>query len=423
MSNITYDLTKKLKIICHKCGQKLDVTGIQPFSTLPCPNCQTALTVPAWFDTYLLEELVGVGGMASVFRALDVTLDREVAIKILNKDIVGAGNNIDLFLHEARTAAIINHQNVIPIFTCGVFQSQPYLVMQYMNSGSLQDVMDQHGPLLPLPNVIQWMRDAAIGLETALRYGVTHHDIKPANIMLDAEQCAKIGDFGISSSINTQRNSMLAEQLKTWVTPDYVSPEKVLYDAEDHRGDIFSLGATFFYLLSGRNPYFGNTIHELVHDRTLHPPPFVHEIRGDIPVGISQLIMAMMHLNPAKRPAYPQIVETLTPYLQPKQQSASNGKKKILSTKKPQGQKVRPSRTTAQSKKPGQRNVKQQGMSSSVLISLILGGVVLLLVVVFLVIAFTQEKKPTGPTVLKNPLKSSAPAPTRQSSPFGYKAP
>ena len=100
---------KVLKISCHSCGQKLDLTNFPAFSRVACPQCGTELIVPKWFDNYLLEEAGGEGGMATVYRALDLALDREVAIKVLNSDLGSKQEVSELFLHEARTAATINH--------------------------------------------------------------------------------------------------------------------------------------------------------------------------------------------------------------------------------------------------------------------------------------------------------------------------
>ncbi|MBE6373283.1 MAG: hypothetical protein E7055_14595, partial [Lentisphaerae bacterium] len=126
---------RQVKIFCHHCQQKLEVTGLQPFAHIDCPACGTDLIVPKWFDSYLLEEPCGRGGMSSVYRALDIALDREVAVKIM--DPKGPGGQ-EGFLNEARTAATINHSSVIPIYTCGIYEGQAYIVMQFMTGGSLE---------------------------------------------------------------------------------------------------------------------------------------------------------------------------------------------------------------------------------------------------------------------------------------------
>jgi len=153
-----------LKIFCHVCQQKLDVSGLSPFAHFNCPACNAELIVPKWFDNYLLEEPAGTGGMATVYRALDPALDREVAIKILSPEVASAKERSELFLHEARTAATINHYAIIPIYTCGIFEGQPYIVMQYLGGGTLELKIKMERKGLPLKQTIKWIRDIADGL-------------------------------------------------------------------------------------------------------------------------------------------------------------------------------------------------------------------------------------------------------------------
>lgn len=300
-----------LKISCHKCQQKLDVTSLEPFSHFACPSCETDMIVPKWFDNYLLEETGGAGGMATVYRALDLALDREVAIKILNPEVASQKERSELFLHEARTAATINHYAVIPIYTCGEFENQPYMLMQYMNNGSLEQKMKSPHDPLPVKDVVRWIRDTAEGLDNAKRHGIIHHDIKPGNIMLDNEGNAKIGDFGIAQAINDYRTNKIFEITKSWVSPHYVSPEKVLNGREDYQGDIYSLGATFYHLITGSTPFDHDDINELIRIRLHKDPVPPIQKRRDIPSEISQLIMSMMNREPDKRPGYREIIKTL----------------------------------------------------------------------------------------------------------------
>ena len=119
-----------LKITCHHCKQKLDVSSLEPFSRINCPRCNTELIVPERFDSYLLHEPGGCGGMASVYRAHDPALDREVAIKILNPEYSSDPSRSAQFLQEARTAATVNHHAIVSIYTCGIYQGRSYIVMQ-----------------------------------------------------------------------------------------------------------------------------------------------------------------------------------------------------------------------------------------------------------------------------------------------------
>ncbi|HCE43397.1 MAG TPA: hypothetical protein DET40_07600 [Lentisphaeria bacterium] len=299
------------KITCYKCAQKLDLTELEPFSKVNCPSCNVEIIVPKWFDNYLLEEPGGVGGMAVVYRALDLTLDREVAIKVLNPDVASKTERSHLFLHEARTAATVNHYAVLPIYTCGEFEGQPYIVMQFMDGGSLDKKLEENKEHFPISDVVKWIRDVAEGLDNARRHGIIHHDIKPANIMMDKDGNVKIGDFGIAQAMRDSRSESIAILTKSWASPHYVSPEKVLEGKEDHTGDVYSLGATFYQLISRQTPFDKEDIDELVRIRTVEDPPSPKKHRPEIPQTISDLIMKMMSRKPDARPTYRDIVSCL----------------------------------------------------------------------------------------------------------------
>jgi serine/threonine-protein kinase len=262
-----------------------------------------------------LEEPGGIGGMATVYRTLDLALDREVAIKVLKPELSKDAIRAELFLHEARTAATINHYAVIPIYTCGVFEDQPYIVMQYMGGGSLETRLKMARGVLPIAEVVRWMRDVAEGLENARRHGIAHHDIKPGNIMLDADGNAKIGDFGLAYAVNDARSVRIAEMTKTWLSPNYVSPERVINGKEDYLGDVYSLARTFYHLSTGFTPFNHAEVEELVKLRLKNDPQPPHLQRPDLPFNLSHLILAMMDRAPDRRPDYKEIASSLSDYL------------------------------------------------------------------------------------------------------------
>ena len=326
---------KVLKISCHSCGQKLDLTNFPAFSRVACPQCGTELIVPKWFDNYLLEEAGGEGGMATVYRALDLALDREVAIKVLNSDLGSKQEVSELFLHEARTAATINHHAVVPIYTCGIHEGQTYIVMQFMSGGSLEDLLDKSTEPLPIAHVASWMRDTAMGLQNACEHGIIHHDIKPANIMLDQEGKAKICDFGISQVVSGKKEDSTVKLTDSWVSPHYVSPEKLVNGKEDFRGDIYSLGATFYHLITGNTPFTENDLDELFRTKVNNDPMAPMHHRKDIPESISNLILAMMDRDPEKRPTYGEIIGALDKYLANPSGARKTGAKRPGGARKP----------------------------------------------------------------------------------------
>lgn len=301
---------RRLKISCSGCNQKLDVSTLNPFSQFECPVCGTVLKVPQRFDNYLLESAEGLGGMATVYRGRDTTLDREVAIKVLSPAVARDRERCELFLNEARTAATINHYAVVPIYTCGIFEEQPFIVMQFMKNGSLEKKIDTESPP-PVLEALKWMKSVSEGLECAHRHGIIHHDVKPGNIMIDNTGNAKIGDFGIAQAINDTRATRIFEITKAWISPHYVSPEKAVSGKEDYRGDIYSLGATFYQIFTGHTPFKNDDIEELIKLRLIQDPPSPRRYNRAIPRRLARLLLDMMQINPLGRPDYEEIIAEL----------------------------------------------------------------------------------------------------------------
>ncbi len=324
---------RAIKIFCHKCQQKLDVTNLEAFSRFLCPMCGAELIVPDWFDNYILEEPIGVGGMATVYRALDLALDREVAIKILNQEVLPESELSELFLNEARTAATINHYAVVPIYTCGVCDGKTYIVMQFMNGGSLETRLRNSGGRLPVDEVARWIHDVAEGLENANKHGIVHHDIKPANIMLDSDSNVKIGDFGLAQAVR-EGNSKVQKLTDAWISPNYVSPERISSGKESFQGDIYSLGATFYHLVTGVTPFSNDKLEELIWMRLKHNPVAPNQIRPELAPELSALIMKMMSRAPDMRPSYREIVTSLEVYLRGKNSTMTGTRRFASSTRK-----------------------------------------------------------------------------------------
>ncbi len=303
------EVPRKIKIACPKCLQKIDVTELPSFSRINCPVCNQPLIVPKWFHSYLLEEIEGRGGMATVYRALDVALDREVAIKIMDAK---PGVSSDRFLQEARMAATINHNAVVPIYSCGENDGSAFVVMQFMGGGTLEQRLNRANGRLPIAETARWIRDICEGLDNARAHNIVHHDIKPANILLDLESNAKIGDFGLAQVLMREPGMRMGgDTTRMWVSPHYVSPEKVRTGEEGPDGDIYSLGATFYQLLTGTTPFRNNDTEELLRMRLEQDPVPPVMIRPEIGQTLSQLIMSMMNRNPVERPAYKQIIQQI----------------------------------------------------------------------------------------------------------------
>ena len=305
-----------LKISCPHCGQKLDVTGLQPFTRINCPVCQGQVIIPRRFDQLFLEEPVGSGGMARVYRALDVNLDREVAVKILNENITKQPDRVKLFLNEARSAAAVNDPHVVPIYSCGEFEDQPYLVMQYMGGLSLDRQIQKEGGFVSIEFCLKSVASVARGLGAAYRHGIIHHDVKPGNILVDVDGNVKIGDFGLAQIVRDENAPAIEELLRHWASPYYVSPEKARVGKEDHRGDIYSLGATLYHAVTGRPPWTGGSAKEIIFARLKGEPPVPpHQLRPEVSTAVSDYVLRMLSENVADRPqTYEQIYEALEEY-------------------------------------------------------------------------------------------------------------
>jgi predicted RNA-binding Zn-ribbon protein involved in translation (DUF1610 family) len=239
---------------CPACGATIDTSKADPLVRMACPQCGEKIRVQRAFNNFELVETLGIGGMGTVYKARDTLLDRFVALKLLRKDL---GDEIDYatrLQQEARVAASVNHPNVIQVFSSGKDHGQFYLVMELVDHGSLDDLIEQKKSL-PEELVLLAGIQVAKGLRAAQAKGLIHRDVKPANILFADEQTAKIGDFGlagVAAETGETRNEI-------WGTPYYVAPERLYNRPEDFRSDIYSLGATLFHAISGRAPIEGDT--------------------------------------------------------------------------------------------------------------------------------------------------------------------
>lgn len=294
------DRSSRLKIACPSCTQKLDTTGYEPFEEVACPTCGCVILVPKPFGEFLLEEKIGRGGMAVVYRALDMTLHRDVAIKVLDETIAAEEGASGRFLREGRAAAAISHINVVPIYSSGEAEGLPYLVMQYMEGLSLDRQISKAKQPIPLRFCLRAGAEAARGLEAALREGIIHHDVKPANILIDADGVAKVGDFGLAQLFGDDGHG--DEETNQWATPYYVSPEKVRDGREDYRGDIYSLGATLYHLIAGVPPFSGGSERAVMDARLEVPAPPLERHREGLPPAVLEIIHSMLRRDRDNRP-------------------------------------------------------------------------------------------------------------------------
>lgn len=235
---------------CEACGCVMDVSMMQPFANVECPDCKTHNRVKVNVGNYILSQAQGVGGMSLVFRAKDHTLGREVAIKILNESYSMDAKRIEQFEKEAQITAAISHPHVVRVYTVGQAYQRFYIAMELVPGDSLEQKMANER-ILDEKDILSWGREVCEGLSAANEAGLIHRDIKPGNILFDAEGHVKIVDFGLA--LVTQGGKAQAEEI--WATPYYVPPETLDALEEDFRSDIYALGASLFHALCGKPPF------------------------------------------------------------------------------------------------------------------------------------------------------------------------
>jgi serine/threonine protein kinase len=248
------------------------------------------------FDHFVVVETLGVGGMGTVYKARDTQLDRFVALKLLRTDLGGEVDHNARLQQEARIAASVNHPSVVQVFDSGTDHGQFYVVMELVDHGSLDDLMTLQ-PRVPEEQVLGTGIQVAKGLRAALRRGLIHRDVKPANILFADEHVAKIGDFGLAS-VATQRSEMGSI---LWGTPPYVAPERLSDEPEDFRSDIYSLGATLFHALAGKPPIEGDTNSSAVLRELKQRPLDLQTVAPDVSPRTARVLQRMIAADPAQR--------------------------------------------------------------------------------------------------------------------------
>lgn len=294
---------------CPKCGAVLGVGGLVAFTPVQCSTCEFEFQVPAKFGDFTLLELLGAGGMGGVYRARDEVLNREVAVKVMLQSLGSDHDFVETFQREAQAAARLNHPNIAQIYSFGQVYGQPFIVMELISGGSLEEMMSEQGPLSPAV-VIHVGVQIAEGLREAAEAGLVHGDVKPENILFDSERNAKLVDFGLAAMQSGPDNEV-------WGTPFYIAPEKVRRQKSDFRSDIYSLGATLYHAIAGVPPFDGADATEVVKARFMGPPKSLGDIRGSVvPSEVEALITRMLEMEPQMRfPTYGSLLGDMRRYL------------------------------------------------------------------------------------------------------------
>ncbi len=257
---------------------------------------------------YKIERMVGKGGMGAVFLAHDLTLDREVAIKVLPPDISQDPKVIQRFQQEAKTAAKLDHTNIIPIYRVESEGGLNYFVMKYIAGTSLEDVLEQQKQTLPADYIQRVLWEAACALGHAHQRGIVHRDVKPANIMFDHDGRVMLTDFGISKAL--QAASGFTGTGMIIGTPHYMAPEQAKGQQVDGRADQYSMGVVGYRMITGQLPFGGDSVHTILYKHIFEPAPRTSSIRQDMPPHLSESIARALAKEPEQR--YPTMEDFAT---------------------------------------------------------------------------------------------------------------
>jgi len=247
---------------------------------------------------YELEELVGTGGMSSVFRARDLQLDRQVAIKILHERYVDDPEYVERFRREARAVAQLSHPNIVTVIDRGVEEGRQYIVFEHVDGENLKELVARNGRL-PLRQAVELTLSVADGLAFAHQHGLVHRDVKPQNVLLSREGEVKVTDFGIARSLDvehgvTQTGTVLG-------TGEYLAPEQASGSPVSPATDVYSLGVVLWELLTGDVPFAGENFVAVALRHVNEPPPSLRKQRPDVPWRLDAAVERALAKDPARR--------------------------------------------------------------------------------------------------------------------------
>jgi serine/threonine-protein kinase len=248
-------------------------------------------------DRYELEELVGSGGMSSVFRARDRLLERHVALKILHAHYGHDQDSVERFRREARAVAQLSHPGIVAVIDRGEADGSQFIVFEYVDGQTLKDLVEERGPL-PVHDAVRLAIDVARGLAFAHANGLVHRDVKPQNVLLNGDGRPKVTDFGIARSLDvagvTQTGTVMG-------TSHYMAPEQASGRRVDAQSDVYSLGAVLYELLTGEVPFDADSFVAVAMRHVHEPAPSVLERRPDCPLRLAAAVDRALAKDPADR--------------------------------------------------------------------------------------------------------------------------
>jgi eukaryotic-like serine/threonine-protein kinase len=249
-------------------------------------------------DRYELEEVVGHGGMSTVYKAHDSLLERNVALKVLHQQYNEDEDFVERFKHEARSVAQLQHPNIVTVIDRGEEDGRQYIVFEFIDGENLKELVVRKGRL-DLRDALEIANEIARGLAFAHDHGLIHRDVKPQNVLLNGDGRAKVTDFGIARSLDvdhgvTQTGTILG-------TSNYIAPEQASGQPVDAHTDVYSLGIVLYEMLTGELPFPGESFVAIAMKHIQEPSPNVLDVRGDIPLRVAEMIDRALEKDPEQR--------------------------------------------------------------------------------------------------------------------------
>ena len=249
-------------------------------------------------ERYELQDVVGTGGMSSVYRAFDTLLERHVAIKILHQQYGEDDDYTERFRREARAVAQLSHPNIVTVIDRGEQDGRHFIVFEFVDGETLKDVVERGGPL-PVRRALELGLEVARALAFAHQQGLVHRDVKPQNVLLNGDGRAKVTDFGIVRSLDAVGHTTTGTVLGT---SHYIAPEQARGERVDAQTDVYSFGVVMFELLAGEVPYEGASFLAVAMRHVNEPVPSLLERRPDCPLRLASLVEQCMAKQAADRP-------------------------------------------------------------------------------------------------------------------------
>ncbi|WP_294539941.1 Stk1 family PASTA domain-containing Ser/Thr kinase [uncultured Gemmiger sp.] len=247
---------------------------------------------------YLIESLIGVGGMANVYKGRDIRTGNEIAVKVLKEEFLGNEELVRRFKNESKAISILDHPNIVKVYDVSVTDQLQYIVMEYIDGITLKEYLKQRGGALTWKEVVHFATQVLSALEHAHSKGIVHRDVKPQNIMLQADGSIKMMDFGIARFSRAQSQTISDKAIGS---VHYISPEQAKGDRTDARTDIYSVGVMLYEMLSGRLPFDGTGTVSIAIMQISEKPKPLAEVAPNVPEGLRQITEKAMEKDPDAR--------------------------------------------------------------------------------------------------------------------------